>query len=72
MSYRKKYSKLLEGIAEEADAIAMQHFRTGALGAERKNDGTVVTLADKAIEAMALSKVAASGLSMDFVGEETN
>src|SRR6516162_6291535 len=72
MSYREKYGRLLEEIAEEADAVAMKHFRTGDLGAERKDDGTVVTLADKAIEAMALEKVAASGLPMNFVGEETN
>ena len=72
MSYREKYGRLLDGIAEEADAVAMKHFRAGNLGAERKADGTVVTAADKEIEAMALKKVAASGLTMDFVGEETN
>jgi len=72
MSYRNKYGELLEGIAEEADAIAMKHFRSGDLGMERKGDGTVVTLADKTIEAMALKKMAARGLAMDFVGEETN
>src|SRR5215468_8330945 len=72
MRYREKYGRLLDGIAEQADAIAMKHFRTGNLGAERKADGTVVTAADKEIEAMALKKVAASGLPMDFVGEETN
>ena len=72
MSYREKYGRLLDGIAEEADAVAMKHFRAGNLGAERKADGTVVTAADKEIEAMALKKVAASALPMDFVGEETN
>jgi len=72
MSYREKYERLLEGIAAEADAISMKHFRTGNLGAEKKGDGTVVTVADKAIEAMALEKAAASGLPIDVLGEETS
>ena len=72
MSYREKYGALLDGIANEADAIAMRYFRTADIGAERKRDGSVVTLADKAVEAMALAKVAASGLTMDVVGEETS
>jgi histidinol-phosphatase len=72
MSYRAKYGALLEGIAEEADAISMRYFRSGELGAERKRDGTVVTLADKSVEAMALRKVAESGLAIDVVGEETS
>jgi len=62
----------LDAIAKEADAIAMRYFRSGELGAERKRDGTVVTLADKGVEAMALRKVAESGLPIDVVGEETS
>src|SRR5271155_3637597 len=72
MSYRAKYGALLEGIVEEADAIAMRYFRSGELGAEKKRDGTLVTLADKSVEAMALRKVAESGLAIDVVGEETS
>jgi histidinol-phosphatase len=72
MSYRAKYGALLEGIADEADAIAMKYFRSGKLGAEKKHDGTVVTIADKAVEAMALERVAESGLPIDVVGEETS
>lgn len=72
MSYQQKYGALLEAIANEADAIAMRFFRTADIGAERKRDGTVVTLADKTIEAMAIAKVAASGLVLDVVGEETS
>ncbi len=72
MSYRTKYSSLLDEIAREADAIAMRYFRTKEIGAERKRDGTVVTLADKTVEGMALAKVAASGLEMDVIGEETS
>jgi histidinol-phosphatase len=63
---------LLKAIADEADVISMKYFRTGNLGAEKKRDGTVVTRADKAVEAMALQKVAESGLPMDVVGEETS
>lgn len=72
MSYRAKYEALLEGIASEADAMAMSYFRGGELGTERKRDGSVVTLADKAIEQMAIERVKASGLLIDVVGEETS
>jgi histidinol-phosphatase len=72
MSYRAKYGSLLEAIAEDADAIAMRYFRSGEIGAEKKHDGTVVTLADKAIEAMAVRKVEESWLPIDVVGEETS
>jgi histidinol-phosphatase len=72
MEYGKKYRALLQGIAEEADAIAMKYFQSGNMGAEKKNDGTVVTIADKTVEAMALKKVKESGLPIDVVGEETS
>lgn len=72
MGYGAKYGALLEGIAEEADAIAMRYFQSNALGTEKKSDGSVVTVADKAVEAMALKKVAESGLAIDVVGEETS
>lgn len=72
MSYRAKYAALLEAIADEADALSMKYFDGGELGAEKKSDGTVVTVADKLIENMALQKVAASGLVIDVVGEETS
>ncbi len=72
MSYGKKYGALLQGIADEADAIAMKYFRSDEMGAQKKSDGTVVTIADKTVEAMALKKVAESGLAIDVVGEETS
>jgi fructose-1,6-bisphosphatase/inositol monophosphatase family enzyme len=53
MSYKAKYGALLDDIANEADRMAMSYFRGGAMGAERKRDGTVVTQADKRIEQMA-------------------
>ncbi len=70
MSYRAKYGKLLEGIAEEADRIAMQYFRSEEMRVERKLDGSAVTQADKSVEEMARARVAASGLEMDILGEE--
>jgi histidinol-phosphatase len=72
MSYKAKYGGLLDDIANEADAIAMSYFRSGAMGTERKRDGTVVTQADKRIEQMAIARVKASGLPIDVVGEETS
>ena len=72
MSYQAKYGVLLNVITEEADEIAAKYFRSGDLRAEKKSDGTVVTVADKAIETMALKKVAESGLPVDVVGEETS
>jgi len=72
MDYGVRYGALLQGIAEEADAIAMRYFRSEDMGAEKKGDGTVVTVADKTVEAMALRKVKESGLPIDVVGEETS
>ena len=72
MSYRAKYEALLTNIADEADAVAMKYFRGRELGAEMKVDGSVVTVADKMVETMALEKVKASGLAIDVVGEETS
>ena len=36
MSYGKKYGALLDGIVEEADAIAMKYFRTAEIGGGEK------------------------------------
>jgi histidinol-phosphatase len=72
MGYGKKYGALLEAIAEEADSIAIKYFRSGDIGAKRKRDGTVVTVADKAVEAMAIQKVVERGLPIDVVGEESS
>jgi len=70
MSYRAEYGGLLEAIAREADAIAMKYFRADGMRVDRKLDGTAVTQADRAVEEMARSKVAASGLALDVLGEE--
>jgi len=70
MRYRAEYAKLLEEIAELADQIALKYFRAVELRVERKNDGTAVTQADRAVEEMARARVAASGLELGVLGEE--
>src|SRR5437773_8880563 len=70
MGYGEVYGRLLNEIAEEADAIAMRYFRGDELRVDRKGDGTAVTQADRAVEEMARAKVAASGLPLDVLGEE--
>jgi histidinol-phosphatase len=72
MTFQEKYGALLEGIVHEGDRIAMKLFRTADIGRETKRDGTVVTRADKTIEAMAYTRVQASGLAIDILGEETS
>src|SRR5207244_12025188 len=67
--YVETYSALLNGIAEEADAIAIRYFRTAGLHVERKSDGTAVTPADRAVAEMARDKVAKSRLALDVLGE---
>jgi len=68
--YLETYSTLLTEITEEAETIAMRYFRSNGLHVERKSDGTAVTQADRAVEEMARSKVAKSGLVLDVLGEE--
>jgi histidinol-phosphatase len=70
MGYGNEYRALLAAIADEADAMAMRCFRAVGMRVDRKDDGTVVTEADRAIEKMARAKVAASGKALDVLGEE--
>ena len=70
VSYRERYGALLEAIADDADAMAMGYFRVGGMRVARKVDGTALTEADGAIEAMARAKVAASGIALNVFGEE--
>jgi histidinol-phosphatase len=48
----------------------MRYFRAEELRVDRKDDGTALTQADRAVEEMARAKVAASGLPLDVLGEE--
>ena len=70
MGYRDEYGALLEELAKLSDAIALKYFRSDEMRVDRKDDGSAVTQADRAIEEMARTKVAASGLAMDVLGEE--
>lgn len=70
MGFAQQYGALLTAIADEADAMSMRAFRAADLHVERKGDGTALTQADGAIEAMARAKVAASGVALDVLGEE--
>jgi len=70
MSFAEQYGALLTAIADEADAVSMRVFRADDLRVSRKDDGTALTQADGAIEAMARAKVAASGIALDVLGEE--
>ena len=70
MSFADQYGALLTAIVDEADAVSMRVFRADDLRVSRKGDGTALTQADGAIEAMARAKVAASGIALDVLGEE--
>jgi histidinol-phosphatase len=70
MGFAQQYGALLTAIADEADAMSMRAFRADDLRVSRKGDGTALTQADGAIEAMARAKVAASGVPLDVLGEE--
>jgi histidinol-phosphatase len=70
MGFTQQYSALLTAIADEADAMSMRAFRADNLRVSRKGDGTALTQADGAIEAMARAKVAASGVALEVLGEE--
>ncbi|MGB7285146.1 MAG: inositol monophosphatase family protein [Candidatus Acidiferrum sp.] len=70
MGYQEEYGALLEEIVREADAISMRFFRTSEIRIDKKDDGSAVTQADRGVEEMARTKVAASGLAMDVLGEE--
>jgi histidinol-phosphatase len=70
MGFAQQYGALLTAIADEADAMSLRAFRADDLRVTRKGDGTALTQADGAIEAMARAKVAASGMALDVLGEE--
>lgn len=61
---------LLNDIADRADAIAMSHFRSARLRVDDKSDGSPVSEADQAIEAMARDLVATRAPELGVFGEE--
>ena len=57
------------GLADEADAVALRHYRGGA-APERKPDGTFVTPADREIEALLRERIASRFPRHAVLGEE--
>lgn len=62
--------ELLHEICDSADGIAMRHFRRADLRVDDKHDGSPVSEADKAIEAMARELVAKRSPGLGVFGEE--
>jgi len=56
-------------LAEEADRLSMSFYR-GEIGTTQKADGTLVTLADKAVEAMLRERIASRFPAHSILGEE--
>jgi histidinol-phosphatase len=62
--------ELLHEISDAADGIAMRHFRRADLRVDDKQDGSPVSEADRAIEAMARELVARRSPGLGVFGEE--
>ena len=62
--------ELLHEICDSADGIAMRHFRRADLRVDDKHDGSPVSEADRAIEAMARDLVAKRSPGLGVFGEE--
>lgn len=67
---RGTWLELLHEIADAADGIAMRHFRRADLQVDDKSDGSPVSEADRAIEAMARELVAKRSPGLGVCGEE--
>jgi histidinol-phosphatase len=61
---------LLHGIADGADGIALRSFRRAGLQVDDKSDGSPVSEADRAIEAMAREWVEKRAPGLGVLGEE--
>ncbi len=66
-----RWLALLHEIAEQADAIALHHFRARSLRVDLKADTSPVTEADRAIEAAARAAVRLRHPELGVLGEET-
>jgi histidinol-phosphatase len=62
--------EMLHEIADEADGIALRHFRRAGLRVDGKADGSPVSEADLAIETMARDRVAKRAPELGVYGEE--
>ncbi|GLZ76485.1 histidinol-phosphatase [Actinorhabdospora filicis] len=61
---------LARRLADLADPISMRYFRSDALGAETKADGSIVTAADKEIERVLRAELASAAPADRVIGEE--
>lgn len=61
---------LLHDIADEADRIALRHFRASGLGVETKADASPVTVADRGIEDAARTLLRSRHPTVAVLGEE--
>ncbi|MGE5176842.1 MAG: inositol monophosphatase family protein [Hyphomicrobiales bacterium] len=60
----------LQELADRADEIALRHFRSASLRVERKGDGSPVTEADRAVEALVRRETRAHYPEFGILGEE--
>jgi histidinol-phosphatase len=67
---RDTWLALLHEIADGADGIALRYFRRAGLRVDDKSDGSPVSEADRAIEAMARERVAKRSPGLGVYGEE--
>jgi histidinol-phosphatase len=65
-----RWLSLLHEIADRADAIALGFFRSSRLRVDDKSDGSPVSEADRAIEAMARDVIATQAAELGVLGEE--
>ena len=56
-------------LADEADVVSMRYYR-GELGTERKGDGSLVTRADREVEAVLRERIGERFPEHDILGEE--
>ncbi len=66
----RQWLALLEEMADEADALALRYFRSRALRIDEKPDHTLVTEADRAIEAMVRDAIRQRCPELGVFGEE--
>jgi histidinol-phosphatase len=65
-----RWLAMLHDIADRADEIALSHFRSSRLRVDDKQDGSPVSEADRAIEAMARDLIATNAPGVGVLGEE--
>ncbi len=67
----ERWLDLLGRVADEADRIALRHFRSSSLETKRKADDSPVSEADRAIEEAARAIAGREEPALGFLGEES-